>query len=275
MKKITLLILLMAFQITVFAQADVTSSVLTNPGFEAATFDTDWTLVQNKGVATFTDAGSAEASSGDHAGLVEVTVAQGIWELFLERTLNTTGFSDTELEISFKTKRLWTTAGAAAGKVQLWVGESGGANLVPSGHNGGNNQQWYDATAEGVYEDVVFNITVPTDVTELVMQLWVGGNLGSYFFDEFTVVDVNATTASVDDFAQNAIKMYPNPTNGRLSFDNITDIQKIEVLDAHGKTVRTVNNQNSIDIESLTPGVYFARIGLPNDHSVVKKVIKN
>ena len=61
MKKIFTLTLLFAFQLVVFAQDDVTSSVLTNPGFEESPFDTDWTLVINKGAATFTDAGNAEA----------------------------------------------------------------------------------------------------------------------------------------------------------------------------------------------------------------------
>ena len=187
MKKISTLILLIAFQFGAFAQADVTSSVLTNPGFEASPFDTGWTLVQNKGTATFTDGGTAEAFSGDHVGLVEVTDAQGIWQLYLERTLNTTGFSNKDLEIAFKTKRLWTAVGANAGKVQLFVGEPGGTNLVPAGHNGGNREQWYDSLIEDTYEDVIFTITVPSGVTQLVMQLWVGGKLGSYFFDDFKV----------------------------------------------------------------------------------------
>ena len=272
MKKISTLILLISFQFGAFAQADVTSTVLTNPGFEASTFDTGWTLVQNKGVATFTDGGKAEAFSGDHVGLVEVTDAQGIWELYLETTLNTTDFSNKDLEIAFKTKRLWTAVGAVAFKVQLFVGEPGGTNLVPLGHNGGNREQWYNGGAEDTYEDTVFTITVPSGVTQLVMQLWVGGKLGSYFFDDFSVTDVAAL--SVDDFELNAIEMYPNPTNGILNFDNNNGIKNIQISNVTGQMVQEVRDQQNINIQSLTPGVYFVKVELSNNQILVRKVIK-
>ena len=275
MKKITLITLLLIFQLSAFAQ-DITSSVLSNPGFEDdAGYDTGWILVNNNvnAAATFTDAGATDAHSGDHAGLVEVTAGNNIWELFLERTLNTTGFSGKELEISFKTKRLWTEAGAGAGKVQLFVSEPGGSNIVPEGHNGGNTQQWYDQTAEGVYEDVTFSITVPSGATELIFQLWVGGQWGKYFFDDFTVTDVAAL--SVSKYETASLKIYPNPTSDILNFETTDQIENIEIIDILGKTVKSFSHQREININTLKSGIYFAKVRFANNNYINRKFVKN
>lgn len=280
MKKITLLILLIAFQLAVVAQMDVTSSVMSNPNFDETPYDSSWSLeikADDPGVATLSDAGVLSAV-GDHGAAIEITTQTQMNHMYLATTLNTTDLHGKDLDISFKSAKVWGTNSAGSFIIMITADDQTETlvNLVPGGHNAGKSQQWTVAgDAQGTYQDETMRITVPQGANELYLQLWVGSNLGTFYFDEFTITDVNATTASVDENALNAIKMYPNPTNGRLSFDNITDIQKIEVLDVHGKTVRTVINQNSIDIESLTPGVYIARIGLSNDQSVVKKVIKN
>ena len=76
---------------------------------------------------------------------------------------------------------------------------------------------------------------------------------------------------------RNYVKVYPNPTEGKLYIDLSTNaVFQVQVLDIIGKVVW--NEQNSfsskanLDISSLPEGIYIVRIELDNDDVVYKKV---
>ena len=84
-------------------------------------------------------------------------------------------------------------------------------------------------------------------------------------------------TTSVEEKAllEASLDVYPNPSTGVFNLDNRTGeaIQSVVVKDAHGKVVMTFDNANaSIDLQSLSNGVYFLEIGLVNQIVINKKL---
>lgn len=75
----------------------------------------------------------------------------------------------------------------------------------------------------------------------------------------------------------NAIKAYPNPSNGIIMIEGM-DVKnkKIELMNVEGKTLNIIVNENTIDISSLEKGIYFITIKSENGViEAVEKIIKN
>lgn len=67
------------------------------------------------------------------------------------------------------------------------------------------------------------------------------------------------------------LNIYPNPVKDILTIE-AQSISTVEIMDINGKIVRTINNDNSIktiDVSSLTQGIYFVKTG-----SKVQKLVK-
>lgn len=78
-------------------------------------------------------------------------------------------------------------------------------------------------------------------------------------------------TNEIDDF----IKLYPNPTNGILYFNNNTSLKNISVIDLSGKEVMNISNiSENIDISNLKAGIYSVVVNTENDKVFIHRVIK-
>ena len=88
-----------------------------------------------------------------------------------------------------------------------------------------------------------------------------------------STITLNLTVnSSLYDVAESAeITFYPNPTRGKVSFNQA--IEKIEVIDLSGKTLQTYENANEINIEALPTGVYHLRMTI-GDKTTTRKIIK-
>ena len=84
----------------------------------------------------------------------------------------------------------------------------------------------------------------------------------------FALID-ESSLAEDAEFAE--ISLYPNPTSSKVSFNQT--IEKVEVIDLSGKTLFTLSNANSINIESLPSGAYYLRL-TNNDKAIMQKIIK-
>ena len=63
-----------------------------------------------------------------------------------------------------------------------------------------------------------------------------------------------------EDYKNNSIvNVYPNPTNGRVKIDGV-EVAEVQVYNALGKLVKTVQGKNEIDLSGLVNGVYLVRI---------------
>ena len=105
-------------------------------------------------------------------------------------------------------------------------------------------QGTWDATAQGRVDQVLVDIV--DDTTMYVDNV--------YFW--------KAPTASLDDIAANAVKMYPNPAKGVLNISTSSnEAIDVSVYDLLGKQVLNVSKvQTQLNISSLTPGMYFVKM---------------
>lgn len=101
--------------------------------------------------------------------------------------------------------------------------------------------------------------------------------------EDYTVIVVDPT-ASIDDFAFEGFKLYPNPSNGdfHLSFETV-DYEKafIKISDVTGRTVftreyRDVGNvfAENIVVNNISSGIYLLQISNGNKMSTRKLVIE-
>ena len=94
--------------------------------------------------------------------------------------------------------------------------------------------------------------------------------------DTTSDIGKHTSTLGVDDFDYNSFKMYPNPVNGNTVFFSIDKDAKISVYNVLGKLIKTKNvsnNNNTIDISSLTNGIYLVKINI-NNQFITRKLIK-
>ena len=70
----------------------------------------------------------------------------------------------------------------------------------------------------------------------------------------------------------NAVKVYPNPTTGRIQI-NVTEAEKVEVLDLVGRLVAVYENTNTLDLTNLADGTYTLRITMA-EGVALRKVVK-
>ena len=89
---------------------------------------------------------------------------------------------------------------------------------------------------------------------------------------EVTNLFNSETSLSTTDFSYNSITIYPNPVNNMITIDGL-DVQDVVIYSVHGKAVFKISNQNTIDISSLSKGVYFIKVS-DGINASTKKFIK-
>jgi hypothetical protein len=75
----------------------------------------------------------------------------------------------------------------------------------------------------------------------------------------------------------NLIKVYPNPTDGNLSFEVVSGcrINNIIVTNILGKeVVRVEDNTNELSLREMPAGIYFINFNINDNQTVIKKMIK-
>ena len=73
--------------------------------------------------------------------------------------------------------------------------------------------------------------------------------------------------SSIEDILGANFRMYPNPVNNVLVLENTSKVNSLAIFNATGALVTSMNlsgNEISIDLSSLTPGIYFIRFNTAN-----------
>ena len=86
----------------------------------------------------------------------------------------------------------------------------------------------------------------------------------NFFFEGWDDVDEN-------DIA--AIEIFPNPMNDVLYIKS-ENIKEVTIFNAVGQQLMTIENENSINVSSLSYGLYFVRVRDDKGNTLVKKVVK-
>ena len=85
------------------------------------------------------------------------------------------------------------------------------------------------------------------------------------------------TSLSVDEFALNTIKIYPNPVKGNLLNIEAKEATRFEIYDILGKKILEGNvtpTNNQVNVSKLNKGVFILKLETPNG-SISKKLIKS
>jgi hypothetical protein len=102
-----------------------------------------------------------------------------------------------------------------------------------------------------------------------------------------TLVNLNDTTYNLKSYINSAdelkggntrIELYPNPTSNQLTIENKSSskIRRIGITDISGRQIKSIeDNVRDIDLSRIEKGLYFLKIDLNNDKTVIKKVLKN
>ena len=86
--------------------------------------------------------------------------------------------------------------------------------------------------------------------------------------------DISGCSLSVDEVdISDEFNLYPNPTTGVVQINTNLIIDSIDVYDVYGKLIKTIKNNQHIDITELATGIYIAKIQSGNNIGV-KKIIK-
>lgn len=78
----------------------------------------------------------------------------------------------------------------------------------------------------------------------------------------------------VSDLDSFSVSVYPNPTNGMLYVNSDKNISKIEIFGLNGQLLKHVKEDQSIDLSSLSKGVYVIKVTTADGKSKVSKVIR-
>tara|TARA_B110000037_G_scaffold217547_1_gene278777 strand:- start:507 stop:1784 length:1278 start_codon:yes stop_codon:yes gene_type:complete len=116
--------------------------------------------------------------------------------------------------------------------------------------------------------------TVNMDISNITQILYDPTNEGQiHYVDNFYFY--KAPTASVDDFATNSVKMYPNPAKGFVNFSSASnEVLVVAVYDMLGKEVLRANAvQSQLNISSLNPGMYFVNMTQGTNVSTKKLLV--
>jgi hypothetical protein len=83
------------------------------------------------------------------------------------------------------------------------------------------------------------------------------------------VVTLKNTVSGINNsFANNRIKMYPNPATNKVAFSEVIDAEFYNIA---GQKVLTVINSSSADLSSLPKGIYQVKVNQGLSYKLVKK----
>ena len=84
----------------------------------------------------------------------------------------------------------------------------------------------------------------------------------------------NCNNLTIENYITNTIKIYPNPASNLISISYNQPIDSVDIFSITGSLIFTMLNNNTIEVSSLDPGVYFLKIK-SNHREITKKFIKS
>jgi len=147
-----------------------------------------------------------------------------------------------------------------------------------------NDLNTFYAAVEGGYETntpielMAWDASDGNEYTVGFEMVAINGNayIGTMYpagLDHFSYVNVYRGIVRVDENQiDNHVKVYPNPTNGTLNVESVSNINELRIYNVYGALVAVTNvnaKQQSMDVSNYTPGTYLVQ--LHTDTGVITK----
>lgn len=156
---------------------------------------------------------------------------------------------------------------------QFWQGVSSGNAVGNLYNNWGSNSMGAepDNSAAGTGQDGL----------GLAIIDWPLGAAGqwndvNHANELFYIVEYNSLM-STSTFDQHSVEVYPNPADNYILINSPIDVESVSVLNAIGQEVKkvgTIATGTAINLDGLTQGMYFIKLGFADGRQVTKKIIK-
>jgi hypothetical protein len=164
---------------------------------------------------------------------------------------------------------------------KFWTGQ-GAAGANNGAAFGGAFVNWGGKSTTTIKEPDNFNSN--QDAAAIALMQWPYGIAGEwndiaetnaiYYIIEIPLsTKLNLTTD-----AENAISVYPNPAKDKVELSSDIEFKKITITSIDGKVLKTFSStqkSQTIDISTLSKGIYFINITTVTDKLITKKIVKD
>jgi len=151
--------------------------------------------------------------------------------------------------------------------VNLHTTSLGGAGYLSESYEVAGNTimvkvcYWFDMTLPILqFED---NIMIPLEADgDYTVNVTVYNSSSQEVCDDYSIAgsqSIVVSYLSATDFGKEEhLKLFPNPTNGIIAFNNAIDVSSIAVYDSTGRLVKEFKHlaTNTINLEGLSDGIY-------------------
>ena len=236
--------------------------VLKNIDFECG-YSNNWSLIPENNVskATFEDASFA-SMGGSHGAKIKVLQSGALNSVLLSNVMvqNNNG--------SLNNKRYTFSVYGKGNFPDLTF-----KMRVKYTLNGNQFTGSQEKTLQTSYPQTpfTFSFDVPDGTTALQFQLLCGEDIGTYYFDNFSVTE---ETLSLKKRFRN-INIYPNPVSTKIYIEKNVSILSASLYNINGEKIKSWETQkDQYDLSFLKNGIYFIKIIDENNFFCTKSIIK-
>lgn len=235
--------------------------VLKNIDFECG-YINNWSLTPGNNVskATFEDASFA-SMSGSHGAKIEVLQSGELNSVLLSNVMVANNGRLNNKRFTFN---VYAKGSQANQRIKLRVKYQ----LNDTKYSVSNEKTLGTDYPQAPYD---FSFDVPNGTTQMQFQLICGADVGTYYFDNFSVAE---QTLGNKKLIQN-IATYPNPVSNKLYIEKDVSVGAVSLYDINGKKIKSWDGQkNEYDLSFLINGMYFIEIITENNLFCTKSIIK-
>ena len=235
--------------------------VLKNIDFECG-YSNNWSLMPGNNVskATFEDASFA-SMSGSHGAKIEVLQSGALNSVLLSNVMVANNGSLNNKRFTFN---VYAKGSQANQRIKLRVKYQ----LNGTKYSVSNEKTLGTDYPQAPYD---FSFDVPNGTTQMQFQLICGADVGTYYFDNFSVAE---QTLGNKKLIQN-IATYPNPVSNKFYIEKDVSVGAVSLYDINGKKIKSWDGQkNEYDLSFLINGIYFIEIITENNLFCTKSIIK-
>jgi hypothetical protein len=87
----------------------------------------------------------------------------------------------------------------------------------------------------------------------------------------------SGTNLGVNENESNLFKIYPNPFSSEITVNNVSQVEKIEIINLNGQVEKEISSNNlteTLNLNDLNNGIYLMKIYTKNGEQILNKISK-